>query len=538
LRIPAQGARPPRPRPPIPPLDRPPKRGSGWVLPEAAFDPEVQPRLQALFDESTRQIDAGRADLAEITLERCAKLSRYGADPVINRLAQLYKAREDIPALMALWKRVAVALLEQDRVDDFLRIIYISIYSEQMFSATPNYLYSEIDWDIHTYMRLLAGRLTLTPWVKANRVSAPLAGRRLRIGFVLEGLSRRQAPTRSYLPIAAVHDPARHHLFFYSRWSHEAPVAKKEDYDKTKAELEGRGCVVRHPAKPLSPSGEVDFLARQIVADQIDALVFQTIYFVPQHNLLANLRCAPFQAAVEHQQAEYHQAIDLVFTPSKLYLEATCSASPPLTTINKKPSEAKLRRSEFKIPPDALVLVSVNRGVRYAQPEFWREVGHLMLRHPHVYLLLVGLEAVGDALPLDHPARPRVITPGFRRDVMELLAISDIYVDLFPSGGGSSILEAMAEGLPSVAFYQDFARRYWLPEETVASIFVGDPDLLLQPEDYEGWQALMDRLILEPGWRAEKAASMRARIKLYEPPTLQARFFDVIERGWRRVVEG
>ncbi len=514
------------------PPQRPSSQATGWRLSKECFLSEPRARLEALFKEAQAQLKAGRPELAEESLLRCARVSRYGSDPVIHSLVEIYKARDDIPALMELWKRVAVSMLEQDRLDDFLRLAYISIYAEQMFGRAPNYFYSRIDWDFHAYISILARQLPLRRWVQAER--RPAQEGPLRIGFVLEGLSQRQAPCRTYLPLAEQQDPERHALYFYSRWAHTEANAQREGYEETACWLRERGCVVRHPEQALAPFAQVEHLARQIVEDQIQVLVFQTLYFVPQYNLLAHLRCAPIQASVEHQQAEHHPAIDLVFTPPKLWLESSSPVARELTSRNKDRAKGLLSRTALGLSEDVLILVSANRGLRYKQPEFWRELDYLLRRHPQALFLAIGLEQLGELLPLESLIRERVITPGFRDDVPELLALCDLYLDLFPSGGGSSILEAMAEGLPSVAFEQEFAHPYHLPKESVASSFIEDPDLVIPPGDYDRWQAVMDRLILDPSWREQKRAAMKLRIHNYEPRSLKHRFFEQIEALWMR----
>jgi glycosyltransferase involved in cell wall biosynthesis len=502
-----------------------------WSFPKAVFDPSPRARIPALFAEAVRQIEAGRPDLARVTLERVARMTGYRSDTVLQRLAELYAKGDDIPALKEMWKRVAVAMLEDDRIDDFLRIAYVSIYAEQLYSKAANYRHATVDWDLHAFVRMAGQRTALAGWVREHRTARAFVPRpgKIRVGFVLEGLSAVQAPSRSYMPLIEHFDRDRYEVFVYSRWSHQEPVAQKESYDQTARRYRELGCAVRHPDRPLSPLAQVDFLARRIVEDRIDALVYQSVYFVPQYDLLASLRPAPFQAAVEHQQSEFHGAIDLVFTVPKLYLEARCRVAPFAMASARPTVAAAVPRASVGLPDDAVVLVSANRGVRYQQPSFWQEVARLLERHPAAWFLAIGLDAVGDLLPAAAPCRGRIVTPGFRSDVMELLSLADVYVDLFPSGGGLSIVEGMQAGLPCVCFDDDMAQPYSLLDVQVGTQFTGDPDLIVPPGDHRRWHAIMDRLVTDAGWRREKGRAMRERARAFVPATQARQFFDHLE---------
>jgi hypothetical protein len=72
---------------------------------------------------------------------------------------------------------------------------------------------------------------------------------------------------------------------------------------------------------------------------------------------------------------------------------------------------------------------------------------HLMSRYPDVVWLLVGGEGkLPDALQSSPPGRVRALAT--RDDLPGILRCADIYVNPPRMGGGFSVAEAMAEGLP------------------------------------------------------------------------------------------
>lgn len=507
------------------------------ALPEEAFDPDPEVRFRALLETASADLQAGRLDPALVTLQRAALTTGYADDAVVGALSDLYRQAQDVPALKALWKRAAVAALERDDLDAFFRHAYTSIYAEQMFARSPRYAYATIDADLNAYVRLAARAHPLAALAGQHRARPRAEARPLRVGFVLEGLSQLQAPSRFYLPVVEHHDPERFELYCYSRYALGEALAVRERYAETAAFMARHRCRVRTPDRPMGPMQQVDALARQILEDQIDVLVFQTLHFVPVYNFLAALRLAPLQALVEHQQPEHTAVADLVFTLRKAALECSAEAAPFPMMHLKPPPGPPVDRSAFGIPAGAVVLASANREARYRQDVFWQAVTDLLERHPNTYFLAIGLADAGPYLAGREHLRDRVVTPGFRTDVMECLAAADVYVDLIPSGGGSSLVEAMYAGLPVVSFEQDFGSLYRVDRETISD-YVGEPALVVPHGNLARWHQLLDGLVRDADFRREMGETMRRRARAFDPATATARLFDTLEAAYDRRAQG
>ncbi|MFH0919513.1 MAG: glycosyltransferase [Fibrobacterota bacterium] len=501
-----------------------------WTFPDSAFNFSADARQQALIAEARKQNTAGKLEIAAASLLRVLRASGYAQDDLLSELLKIQQTQDDIPAMRQVLRRFAVAALEKGQLDRFLSYAYYSIYAENHFAKNPNYQHTVLDEDLNSYIRLLAASHPLRQWVAgALRPKTQWKpGEPLRVGFVLEGLDAKQAPIREYLPLAEHRDRAAFEVCFYSRWFLDGPLSRQQDHRSTVRFLEGLGCTVRTPAAEIPPLAQVDFLAKSIVQDRIDILVFQTTHFVPVYNFLSCLHAAPCQAEVEHQQSEHSHEMDLIFTPTKLSLDSTADTAPPIISHSVKSSTAAHPRAAFGIPNDAVVLVSVNRGVRYDQRLFWDEMEPLLKRHPNLYFMALGRENLGDLLPETSDVRRRVVTPGYRKDVPEFLKMADIYVDLFPSGGGSSVIEAMQCRLPVVTFSQNFAVPYDIKHETVGSSFVEDPELVIPCGGLSAWRGVMERLICDRAWREEKGKKMAELSAKYEPTRVTERFYALL----------
>ena len=510
-----------------------------WVFPENVFSRSVSERIGALQREAEKQISAGRSDLAEVSYWRCALMTRYRDERIVHKLVTLYQKRDDIPAIQEIWKRTAIAALEDGRMDQFLDYCYVSIYSEHMYANNPNYTHAWVDEDINAFIHFSARSYPIK-----ERINRPLKSvhyakdtNKLRVGFLLEGFSQEQAPVRAYYPLAKHHDRNRFDLIYYSRWSLDEPFAQKERYDKTVSDLLSWDCRVTYPKQRMSPMQQVDFLARNILQDDIDILVYQTTYFVPVYNFISCLDIVPFQACVVHQQPEYSKHMHLSFGYNCTRMECLTDTVDFPISFDRSEEPNTCHREDIGIPENAVVLISANREMRYSQNAFWENMPLVLQRHPHVYFIAIGLSTLDNVLPEKFNVagvKERIVTPGFRKDVMSFLSMSDIYVNLFPFGAGSSVIEAMHAGLPILTFENDYERRYNLHRLNVASDLSPKTELTIQKGNVSKWHHMMDELIGNKQFRKRASNIMKEASEKFDPESVASKFFEDLEGAYRK----
>ncbi len=120
-------------------------------------------------------------------------------------------------------------------------------------------------------------------------------------------------------------------------------------------------------------------------------------------------------------------------------------------------------RAELGLPPDALVLIAVNRLSPQKDPVSLVEATAPLLRaRPGLRLLLVGdgpLMSSVKARVRELDVAGSVVLAGLRRDVPRLLGASDVFVSASRwEGLPRTVLQAMASGLPVVATAADGVR--------------------------------------------------------------------------------
>ncbi|TRZ93040.1 MAG: glycosyltransferase, partial [Rhodocyclaceae bacterium] len=108
--------------------------------------------------------------------------------------------------------------------------------------------------------------------------------------------------------------------------------------------------------------------------------------------------------------------------------------------------------AEFGLNEKAVIWVTAGFRLEHEIKGEWASrMLHLMSRHPDVVWLLIGGE--GTLPPALLAAPPgRVGALATRNDLPGILRICDIYVNPPRMGGGFSVAEAMAEGLPVTSF--------------------------------------------------------------------------------------
>jgi glycosyltransferase involved in cell wall biosynthesis len=113
------------------------------------------------------------------------------------------------------------------------------------------------------------------------------------------------------------------------------------------------------------------------------------------------------------------------------------------------PSAGTASLARLNLPPDALIMVTVGyRLSREIRPEWAAQVLARLEAHPRWVWLLVGDSKAPPCLPSGHP-RIRVLDHQDRID--ELLQQCSLYLNPSRMGGGFSIMNAIARGVPVVS---------------------------------------------------------------------------------------
>ncbi len=200
----------------------------------------------------------------------------------------------------------------------------------------------------------------------------------------------------------------------------------------------------------------------------------------------------------------------------------------PLEMMERRGSEGSSLRSEVKLPSDAFIVLSVSHVCeRKGQEHAIAAMPWIVQEVPTAHLCLVGsLERDEEyvnklrGLVQRYGLEGRVHFLGFKSDVEGLLCDADLFVhSAIADPHPRSVIEAMAVGLPVVAFAVDGVAETVVDSETGHLIKAGDPDALAR--------AIVG-LACDPSVRNRQGQAGRYRVKTHFTDVLTAEKIDAV----------
>ena len=322
------------------------------------------------------------------------------------------------------------------------------------------------------------------PGLQAQLPQAVASGRRIRVGFLSEELRT-----------CTIGD-------YFSSWILDLPrdVFEVRCYftgyapDELTARLAASCDRFQTLRGPLGP------IAEAIRGDPPDVLIFPDVGMGAQSYLLANLRLASVQcAAWGHPVTTGSRYIDHFLSCAEMEPEGaqqhyreSLLLLPGLGVRYERPRQPRIEtRARFGLPQRAHIYVCPNR-LRKSLPSHDSVLLDILAQDPEAVLLFFDTDAPGQrrafverlerGMSMRHiPPRqqlkflPRLAHSEFR----SVLAVGDVMLDTPNFSGGSSALDALAAGLPIVAWEGRFMRG----RQSAAMLrMVGVPELVAADE--------------------------------------------------------
>ncbi len=175
------------------------------------------------------------------------------------------------------------------------------------------------------------------------------------------------------------------------------------------------------------------------------------------------------------------------------------------TELPKLEDIRPIDKSELNLPENSVVMVSSGRYNKYQNINYWQMVFRLLRENENLFFLLIGSSR--DYLPIlescEKNISKKIVLVKWTEYPENYLAIGDIYIDSYPSGGGLTIKEASALEIPVVSFEHNFFQRYDPRDVSIGGEFISNKQLLVPRGDFNKFYEVVSELINDSERRKE-----------------------------------
>lgn len=192
----------------------------------------------------------------------------------------------------------------------------------------------------------------------------------------------------------------------------------------------------------------------------------------------------------------------------------------PLSYPEEKMSRPEARTA-LGIEKDIVMLLSIGRSEKYqscGSYDFVATANKILERHPNAHLFVIGETAEGIAPYLRCAIHERLHFVGSMEDPSLYRVAADVYMESFPFGSQTALLEAALSGLPVVPAYAPLFPLLVANDDTVT-------DILPSPHDENAYIECVDLLIRQPDQRAALGSMLRERLLI-----------DHVGEGWLKLL--
>jgi glycosyltransferase involved in cell wall biosynthesis len=219
----------------------------------------------------------------------------------------------------------------------------------------------------------------------------------------------------------------------------------------------------------------------------------------------ASVADAVVNCRISHQEDEWnrdHRGVD-----RNLVLPIPIEAPPRPSDGRPRPPAGTGLREALGIPPPDLVLLTIGQGYKYTPLpglDFLEAIVPILHAHPRAHLVGVGPKEDPRWQAAREATAGRVHAMGVHTDLRPYHAAADLYLEGFPFGSMTAILEAGSQGIACVQ-----------PPRTSPPPFVSDGTALAglgQPRDLGEWAARVRMFLTDRAARTHCGEALAASV--------------------------
>ena len=444
---------------------------------------------------------------ASVFVQRAWQLSSFRAD-LLPLYTQIHAALDDVPKIREAYKRLGMAAAARGDVSAAITYFDLWQYAYMEFKRLDKF---EYDIDILDCVNSLARPHRFSHKPRRNILNSG----KIRVAYLVKGITELGSILiKVNLLFARYHDRSRFEPMFFVPESESAVTASEAGREHIR-QFESLGYRVITAPDSGATQEQLRGVARKIYDMRSDLLVSSGALTQFQHYYITSLRPAPFVVS-------FVQGPPPQFAPPDLDGGIAWSKHPlidcPLDSVRVPlrgdlPERDKItayEKQELSIPDHALVVASAGRYVKFQEPAFWRALVDLLHEFPQIYYLVMGpdesqIPFLPDVLTPESKARMRFLGWRGGDSYLRALCLVDVLIDTFPSGGGATLLDPLALGIPCVSFENDYMKLFDQTDWSVADEFIEIPELVVPRWDFEQMKRIVGRLLADEKYRSEVA---------------------------------
>lgn len=470
---------------------------------------KVNFRLAAAYFESPARDN--NLLLAKTCVQRAWLLSHFSPE-VIKLFVDIHTALGDSEAIRAAYKRSGIEAAKRKNIAGAVHYFNAWHYTEAHLKRTDTFQY---DFDILDSLDRLAESCRTEPKLTPGKAASD----KIVVGYLVKGIVEQNSVlVKLNLLFAKYHDHNRFQIIIFVPESHQAIVASTQGTASVE-QFAAYGCKVvvldeENYAKRLVKLGRemyrhcVDILVTgAVLADFGHYFITRLCPAVPTVNLIQGPP-PQFSSPLAARGISWtmHPLLDSPVDASLVKMELEYLSAQEI---------APSSREALGLPADAFVLLSAGRHVKFQDKDYWNAIVGVLGAAPHVHYVVVG--AKEEQLPfldsvLPQPIKSRVHFVAWADHYQRLLLLADLYLDTYPSGGGVTLEESMALGIPFVSFENNYLKMYDQVDWSPAQELFYHPESILPRGDFAAFSAQVSRLIADAGLRARLGSECQRHI--------------------------
>ena len=460
----------------------------------------IKNRISVNFMLAKAFYAANKCEQAKVFIQRAWEFSGF-MEEYLPLYIKIHAALNDIASIREAHKRLGIRKASENKIGEALTCFNSWQYADAVHSGIDSYQY---DYDILNCITGLAKPHSFLP-----RPPQPLINRKIRLAYLMFGMTHLNSViVKHCLSFAEFHDKTIYEVSFFIP-EQESVISRHKEAKNNIKTIEHFQCGVTVAPDSTNEGHSLVQLAASIYNFNPDILVTTAALADFKHYFITELRPAPLIIGLcqgpppQFIAPSFDWSISwtkhpLIDCPTNCSLVA---GGVVLPTRKYSSAEAK---AFMNIPEHNLVLMSCGRLEKFQDQNFLQAVLEVVRLHQNVYFVAVGIpqkDFLDNLITPDIKERIKIL--GWQKDFLRTLSMADVMVDTYPSGGGVTILDAMAHGIPVISFKNNYMQHFTQTDWAPAEEFMGVPELLCERGNMEQFKSILSKLLTNDGYRLE-----------------------------------